>query len=146
MQTPLTFRNKFNNSFPRFFRLAEKFYYFLLKLFTGKSQHQIIFNKIYRLNNWRDAHSVSGPGSNLKNTDILRKELPIILKDLNIKSLLDIPCGDYFWMKEIVLPIDFYIGADIVDDLVAKNKNLYENDKRKFINLDIIKVNCLRQM
>ena len=139
MQVSPTFRNNFRKAFPGLFRSAAKLYYFILKLFTGKSQSQIIFNKIYRLNNWGDSHSVSGPGSNLKNTEILRKELPIILKELDIKTLLDIPCGDYFWMKEIILPIDFYIGADIVDNIVERNKSLYENDKRKFINLDITK-------
>jgi hypothetical protein len=139
MQTSPTFRNSFKDKFPRLFRLTVKLYYFILKLLTGKSQSQVVFSKIYRLNNWGDSESVSGPGSNLKNTKILRKELPLILKELNIKSLLDIPCGDFFWMKEIVLPLDFYIGADIVDNLVIKNKNLYENDKKKFINLDITK-------
>ena len=139
MKTSPTFRNNFKVKFPRIFRSARKFYYFILKLFTGKSQSQIIFNKIYRLNNWGDSQSVSGPGSNLKNTENLRKELPAVLKELKIKSLLDIPCGDYFWMKEIVLPLDFYIGADIVNNIIAKNKNLYENDKRKFMNLDLIK-------
>jgi len=133
------FRNGFRIRFPKLFRFTAKFYYFILKIFSGKTQSQVIFNKIYRLNNWGDADSVSGPGSNLKNTETLRKELPLILKELNIKSFLDIPCGDYFWMKEIVLSIDFYIGADIVDELIMRNKNLYSNDKRKFINLDITK-------
>ncbi len=136
MQSYTTFRNRFKDKFPRLFRLTARFYYFILKLFSGKSQTQVIFNKIYRLNNWGDPETVSGPGSNLKNTEILRKELPLILKELNVKSLLDIPCGDFFWMKEIVLPLDLYIGADVVDELVMRNKSLYGN---KFINLDITK-------
>jgi hypothetical protein len=137
MQIPQTLRSNFKIAFPQVFKLVAKFYYSFLKLLSGKTQLQIIFNKIYRLNNWGDSDTVSGPGSNLKNTEILRKELPLILKELNIKSLLDIPCGDYYWMKETILPLDFYTGADIVDDLVTKNRSLYENDKRKFINLDI---------
>jgi hypothetical protein len=139
VQIYITFRNSFKDKFPQLFRLTARLYYFILKLFSGKSQTQVIFNKIYTSNNWGDAESVSGPGSNLKNTEILRNELPIILKELNIKSFLDIPCGDFFWMKEIDLNIDLYIGADVVDDLVTKNKNLFGNEKRNFINLDITK-------
>lgn len=132
-------RKNLKDKFPRLFQLAAPFYYFILKLISGKSRTQIIFNKIYRINNWGDTESISGPGSGLKNTENLRKELPLILSELDTKSFLDIPCGDYFWMKEIILPLDLYIGADIVDELVMRNKNLYGNEKRKFINLDITK-------
>jgi hypothetical protein len=132
-------RKNLKDKFPRLFRLSASTYYFILKLLFGKSQTQVIFNKIYMTNNWGDPESVSGPGSNLKNTEILRKELPLILRELNIKSLLDVPCGDYFWMKEIDLPIDLYVGADVVDELLIRNKSLYSYEKRKFINLDITK-------
>jgi hypothetical protein len=132
-------RKNFRDKFPGLFRLTAAFYYFILKLFSGQSRTQITFDKIYKVNNWGDSDSVSGPGSNLGNTENLRKELPLVLGVLRIKSFLDIPCGDYFWMKEITLPLDIYIGADIVGELVEKNKGLYADEKIKFINLDLTK-------
>jgi SAM-dependent methyltransferase len=130
-------RRSFKDKFPRLFELAAVFYFFILRLFYHKSRTYIVFNKIYRNNNWGDSYSVSGPGSNLKNTENLRKELPLVLRELGIKSFLDIPCGDYFWMKEITLSVNLYIGADLVDELVTKNRNLYGNEKSKFIQLDL---------
>jgi hypothetical protein len=123
---------------PVFYRYIRNNYYFVLRLFTGKSQAQLIFNKIYSGNNWSDPDSVSGPGSNLKNTENLRRELPSLIEDLKIKTFLDIPCGDYFWMKEINLDVE-YTGADIVEDLVIRNNKLFGNDYKKFVVLDITK-------
>jgi len=126
-------------SYPGIYRLLGEFYYVTLRIFTSKSKVEIIFNKIYKNNNWGDRHSVSGPGSNLSNTENLRKELPPILNELNVKSLLDIPCGDFFWMKEIQLLIESYIGADIVNDLIVRNTKLYSDKNKKFILLDLTK-------
>lgn len=36
-----------------------------------------------------------------------------------VRSVLDIPCGDFFWFKEIKLDLDSYIGGDIVAPLIT---------------------------
>jgi hypothetical protein len=38
--------------------------------------------------------------------------------------LLDIPCGDFNWMKLLNLGVD-YIGADIVGELIAENRRRF---------------------
>ena len=40
----------------------------------------------------------SGPGSLLQNTGNLINELNIFIKEYNIKSIVDIPCGDFNYM------------------------------------------------
>jgi hypothetical protein len=52
--------------------------------------------------------------------------------------MLDIPCGDFWWMKEVELGNICYTGADIVHDLVEGNKQ-YENRNRSFRKLDLIR-------
>ena len=95
------------------------------------------FAKIYSQNLWQDIESVSGPGSNVINTKVIRKELPKLVSELGVNSLLDIPCGDFNWLKEVNLDIYMYTGADIVEELVeASNKN-YGNERRKFVKLDM---------
>lgn len=94
-----------------------------------------IFDKIYKQNLWTSGESRSGSGSEIKNTEALRKELSIMLKKYEIKSMLDIPCGDYNWMKEMDLTGIDYIGADIVPDLIARNKNSYPDIDFKVMNL-----------
>ncbi len=95
------------------------------------------FSKIYQNNFWECAESVSGIGSTLKQTEIIRKEIPILLNEMNFKSLLDMPCGDFNWLNKIELNVDKYIGGDIVPELIIQNKKKYENNIRTFKVLDI---------
>jgi len=97
---------------------------------------QSVFNYIYQENYW-GGESRSGPGSGLEQTKIVRKEISKILNDLEINSILDIPCGDFHWFKEMDLTSISYIGADIVKDLIDLNTTKYSKPNRTFVNLDI---------
>lgn len=103
----------------------------------GRSAREI-FGDIYRSNYWGNSDSRSGAGSDLVQTAVVRYELPVLIKERDVGTMLDIPCGDWHWMKEANLNVD-YIGADIVPELVQRNKELYTNDRRQFVTLDLIK-------
>ena len=47
------------------------------------------FTKIYHNNLFKGSHSRSGEGSNLIQTQIIRKEIPLLLNDFKVKSLID---------------------------------------------------------
>lgn len=96
-----------------------------------------IFTDIYLRNGWGDFESVSGPGSNLSQTQIIREKLPDLIRKFSVKTFLDIPCGDFNWMQEVELDIDLYIGADIVDEIVEINNLKYRNEHRYFTKLDL---------
>ena len=74
---------------------------------------------------WKDKESVSGPGSTLGYTSDLRSTLPGLIRALGCKSMLDAPCGDFNWMKEVDLSGIDYAGIDIVPALIANNKAKY---------------------
>jgi SAM-dependent methyltransferase len=97
------------------------------------------FAHIYRTNHWSGKNSVSGDGSDLVQTAEIRKELTRILDEFDVRVLLDLPCGDYGWMSTLELPVYSYIGGDIVGELVRDIRKKYENEKRKFLVLDIIR-------
>jgi len=99
------------------------------------------FTNIFFKNGWGDENSLSGTGSNLVETEIVRQALEKLIKDLKIKTILDIPCGDFFWMKLVDLGEVQYVGADIVKPLIELNKTNYEGANRKFCQLDLIKDN-----
>jgi SAM-dependent methyltransferase len=80
------------------------------------------FTEIYEKNLWTSPESVSGNGSEMQNTEVIRRELPVLLQKFDIKSILDIPCGDWNWMKSVDLCGASYIGADIVEPLIGLNK------------------------
>lgn len=106
------------------------------RLFTSATSGEI-FDWIYRTNKWGDDESVSGTGSNLQQTRSVRERLPALLESLEIGTLLDAPCGDFHWMKEITLPVDEYVGADIVQALIDSNNQRYGAPGRRFVYLDL---------
>lgn len=83
-----------------------------------------VFTDIYHTNYWNDKESVSGRGSNLKQTEGIREQLPDVFEQLDIYSLLDIPCGDYHWGAKMIWPHE-YIGADIVPEIIKENKKQF---------------------
>ena len=96
-----------------------------------------IFTRIYERNGWGDPETASGSGSSIFNTVAILRELPIVLRDLGVRSMLDIPCGDHHWMRELALDIDEYIGADIVDELVDRNARTFGYEQKRFCHLDV---------
>jgi SAM-dependent methyltransferase len=98
---------------------------------------QAIFTRIYRKNSWGNAESVSGDGSDLNQTLVVRRELPALLAEFEITSILDVPCGDYHWMKEVDIGLRSYVGGDIVPELIEANQCKYGSATRRFAVLDI---------
>ena len=114
-----------------------KFFFnlFLIK----KTNKDNIFEKIYKKNYWGSAESLSGPGSDLINTQNIRIELPKIISKYKIQKVLDVPCGDFNWMKLVVDKSDIdYLGCDIVEELININKKLYSSNKVNFSKLNLI--------
>jgi SAM-dependent methyltransferase len=94
-----------------------------------------VFTKIYESNLWTSEESRSGLGSELKSTEVIRKELPELFKKFEIKSFLDIPCGDFNWVQHINMDNVNYIGADIVDKMIESNKNSFPNIDFRVLDL-----------
>jgi hypothetical protein len=99
-----------------------------------------VFTETYNRNQFHQIsgklESISGSGSSLDQTRTLRAELAKLIKDYKIKSILDIPCGDWNWMREVDLTGIDYIGADIVKSLISRNTLSYP---QSFRVLDITK-------
>jgi hypothetical protein len=108
-----------------------------LKQEIKRRQMRKIFTRIYETNKWRDGESRSGPGSNSASTATLQVELPRLLGSLEVHSMLDIPCGDFAWMKAVDYPLERYIGADIVKEVADRNAATYALPGREFACLDL---------
>jgi len=108
-----------------------------LKFKNRKKPTEEIFTEIYQKRLWGNYGSRSGRGSDLIHTEKIRKYLPNILNELEITSILDIPCGDFYWLKKINLDSISYTGADIVNEMILYNQENYSKRNREFIKLDI---------
>jgi hypothetical protein len=67
----------------------------------GQRYTQAKFTQIYEQNLWGNLEAVSAAGSSLAATKAVRSELPALLARLAVRHVLDAPCGDFTWMKEI---------------------------------------------
>ena len=97
-----------------------------------------VFTDIYRRRFWGDQDSVSGPGSDFEQTRAVTEELPRLLRELDISTLFDIPCGDFHWMSNVELGQVDYLGADIVKQLIRQNEKRYQGPGRRFRCLNLI--------
>ena len=102
------------------------------------------FDFIYKYKYWSDPlskRSVSGYGSDELATKQVIPALTSFIKEQNISSILDLPCGDFVWMRHIDLSGIQYLGGDIVGSLILQNQDKYGNKNIKFTKLNLIEDN-----
>ena len=136
-------------------------YYWLRKLFVSKIFQNFFFKKgfirkfvfytIYKSNHWNRYASideknllVSGPGSipGTAQTQTVIENLKIFIEENNLRSILDIACGDFSWMKELIKNDKlYYTGWDIVGEIIDYNKKKYSSKNINFFCKDIVNEN-----
>lgn len=100
-----------------------------------------VFENIYASNVWggKKGEFYSGDGSRNEWASIYAEWIKSYVTENNIKSILDIGCGDFQVMKQALNGLDInYLGIDIVGDLIAHNQKTYGSKKVQFKKLDAI--------
>lgn len=98
---------------------------------------EAVFRDIYRRHHWSGSASASGAGAAPDQTRRLRTALPELLSRLGARTLLDLPCGDYSWMRGVDLRVARYIGADLLPDLIVPLAAAHGDARREFRVLDL---------
>jgi len=98
-----------------------------------------IFTETFRHRLWRGRSSASGYGSAPENTRALVEQLRPFLDRWQVKSLADVPCGDFAWMREVDLNGLRYLGGDIVTALVERNRAMFSRPGIEFTEHDFIR-------
>ena len=103
------------------------------------SKHNIKkrFEIIYKENYWESKESRSGIGSEIKNTKTLLQGLQNVVEKYSIGSIIDIPCGDFNWMRKYNMKNITYTGLDIVDEVIDDNNKKYKKTNVNFYCSDI---------
>ncbi len=96
-----------------------------------------VFGHIHETRHWGHPDSVSGEGSTELQTATLRRELPLLLENLGVRVLLDIPCGDFAWLSQVELALSSYVGGDIVPEIIQRNRERFPSPSRTFAVLDL---------
>ena len=92
-----------------------------------------IFNYIYENDVWGRG---SGPGSSPEFNSSFLRYLNDLIADRRINSLLDVGCGDFQWAKDIEFGGCSYVGFDVSNDIIDKNKALHERSGVSFLYYD----------
>ena len=79
--------------------------------------------------------SIAGYGTTKTSFRIIVKELPKLFKELEIKTVLDAACGDYYGMVDVDFTDVKYIGIDMVTDQIQLNKEKYPTIDFRNINM-----------
>lgn len=95
------------------------------------------FRKIYRTNHW-GASERSGAGASVEQAAAVLSQLASLIDQLRIDTLLDVPCGDFAWMRHLHARVD-YIGGDVLPELVRANQEQWGGPSRRFMTLDLLK-------
>tara|TARA_B100000900_G_C20588656_1_gene720692 strand:- start:543 stop:1244 length:702 start_codon:yes stop_codon:yes gene_type:complete len=108
--------------------------------FSNLSTEQI-FSKIYSERTWniKSSDFNSGPGSH--NESLVKPYLKFVnsfIKQKEIKTIVDLGCGDFNVGKSIYKPLKKYIAFDIVPDLIERNKKKFNDKKIVFKCKDFI--------
>ena len=128
--------------FRKFISFINYFKIHLMRVFILRKKQDLKkkFTLIFKFNYWSSTDSKSGTGSTIESTVNIRKNLDFVIKKFNIQKILDVPCGDFFWMRDFLKDQNvIYQGGDVVEELVLELKKNYENDNKKFFNIDITK-------
>ena len=117
----------------------------LKRVVFGQRYTQAKFTQIYEQNLWGNRESVSGTGSSLAATKVVRAELPTLLAKLGVTDLLDAPCGDFVWMADLAPRLGRYLGVDIVPGLIARNQSTYASETVNFLSRISVPLSSIRQ-
>jgi hypothetical protein len=64
--------------------------------------------------------------------------IKLVIKKYKIKSIIDIPCGDFNWMSSLDMGNIDYKGFDIVRSVIKENNKKYKKPNVNFDYSDII--------
>lgn len=117
-------------------RLLRSYYYDKEKFALKNAD--AVFSVISHKNLWLSEESLSGGGSTLQATQSIRTFLATFIEECAIKTMLDVPCGDYNWMRHVEKKCQ-YIGGDIVPAIIENNQAQYSSANVQFRLIDITK-------
>lgn len=97
------------------------------------------FTEVYENRLWESEESASGVGSERESGQV-RHSIDLLNRftdELGIRSIADVPCGDFNWMPLYLdqHPEVIYTGYDVVPALIAENRSKFPG--RHFEILDI---------
>jgi len=103
----------------------------------SEKNNQRFFNQVYKRNFWGGKESRSGEGSEGAFADQKIALLVPIIEEFQVKSQLDIGCGDFHWMRQVAPRLERYLGVDLVEPMLEENRRQHGSDRVQFLHADL---------
>lgn len=103
---------------------------------------EAVFGLHYRTHGAEAVETVSGCGSTVQATAKTREWLLTICRSRSIRSIVDLGCGDWNWMRLVApkLELDWYRGYDIVPELIEYNRQEFGSENYRFSLADVTSI------
>lgn len=127
-----------------YFALQSLFVYLFVFDYAYADDLPGIFTDIYRDAKWgrnEEGEGFSGDGSRVQNAIVYMKFLENFLKEHNIKSVVDVGCGDWTFSRFMDWGDAEYIGYDVVQYIIDRNNALFASPKVSFVCANAVEVN-----
>ncbi|NGX27579.1 MAG: hypothetical protein K940chlam6_01517, partial [Chlamydiae bacterium] len=101
------------------------------------------FTKIYETKHWganEKGEGFSGPGSTVRSAAPYMKFVQDFIKKHNIRTIVDVGCGDWTFSQYMDWNDAQYTGYDIVKSVIEKNTEKFAGSKVTFIHGDATKL------
>ena len=97
-----------------------------------------LFSRIYHENMWGGVKGEfnSGPGSDDFVGMAYANLIKAYVQQHNIKSVVDIGCGDFRIARQFITDEIDYTGIDVVPSLIENNQRLFGKSNIRFLNID----------
>jgi hypothetical protein len=110
------------------------------EIVKSKKSERLLFNFIYKNNMWggKKGELYSGPGSDDSITSEYIDCIKNFIAENNVKTIVDIGCGDFRVGKRLVNDNISYIGLDVSDYLIKTNNKKYKSSNVVFVQANAI--------
>lgn len=99
------------------------------------------FSEIYKSQLWgadSETGYCSGSGSRGRNAAAYVNFVRSYIDHHQIRSVVDLGCGDFFIGAKIAKEVESYVGIDVVQDLIRNNNEIYASKKVSFLCKNIV--------
>lgn len=97
-----------------------------------------VFGAIHAARSWGDCESASGPGSTRERAATFLPDLIELVRSLGVRTLLDVPCGDFNWAEPLADAVEHYVGVDVVPALIGVARRR-SSPRRRFLCRDMVR-------
>ena len=100
-----------------------------------------VFTNVYKHKLWGAEGGGSGPGSTYAVTSEFRRQLSTFMLEQNLSSMVDAPCGSFFWQNALVRHLrqrssnNFtYHGVDVVGSVIEEVKKRHPPEEYPYLS------------